>query len=73
MPSIVIGPIKFNSISGGAINFGDSFNISPKNIIKTTSGAAAGGNGDFHFVFSGKSLTNSVDPDVLDQNVTASN
>jgi spore germination protein PF len=73
MPSIVIGPIKFNNVSGGSINFGDSFNISPKNISKSANGAATGGNGDFHFVFSGKSITNSVDPDVVDQNVTASN
>ncbi|PGT88254.1 spore germination protein [Bacillus sp. AFS040349] len=73
MPCIVGGPIKFNSISGGVINFGDSFNISPKNIDKAISGAGGGGVGDFQFVNSGISITIGVDPDVTDQNVTATN
>ncbi|WP_420469238.1 spore germination protein, partial [Bacillus licheniformis] len=34
MPAIV-GPIKINEISGGVVNFGDSFYLSPKSTSKS--------------------------------------
>ncbi|WP_053220393.1 spore germination protein [Virgibacillus senegalensis] len=70
MPSIV-GPIKINSIDGGVINFGDSFYLSPKSTSKVSSGSGSFNTGDFINTNSGLSATNTADPDVADQNVTA--
>jgi spore germination protein PF len=70
MPSIV-GPIKINSVSGGVVNFGDALNNSPKSTSKSVSGSGGGNTGDFIIVNNGISISNSVDPDVKDQNQTA--
>ncbi|WP_077623096.1 spore germination protein [Sediminibacillus massiliensis] len=70
MPSIV-GPIKINGIDGGVINFGDSFYLSPKSTSKTSAGSGCFNTGDFINTNSGFSATNTADPDVSDQNVTA--
>ncbi|MCA0172408.1 MULTISPECIES: spore germination protein [Bacillaceae] len=71
MPSIV-GPVKINS-AGGVVNFGDSFNTTPKSTSKTYTGSGGFNTGDFHIVNNGFSLTNSLDPDVADENITANN
>ncbi|MDA7026038.1 spore germination protein [Bacillus sp. CLL-7-23] len=68
MPAIV-GPIKINTISGGVVNFGDSFYLSPKSSSKSALGSGAGNTGDFLVVNSGLNATNYVDPDVSDQNI----
>jgi spore germination protein PF len=70
MPAIV-GPIKINSVSGGVVNFGDSFYLSPKSASKSISGSGSGNTGDFHIVNNGFSISSGVDPDVNDQNQTA--
>ncbi len=41
MPAIV-GPIYINSISGGVVNVGDSFYLSPKSSSKSALGSGAG-------------------------------
>ncbi|PLR67400.1 MULTISPECIES: spore germination protein [Bacillaceae] len=71
MPSI-LGTININHVSGGVMNFGDSFNISPKNVSKTISGSGGGNSGNLILVSNGISKTNSVDPDVNDQNAAVS-
>lgn len=68
MPAIV-GPIKINEISGGVVNFGDSFYLSPKGSSKSALGSGAGNTGDFLIVNNGINATNYIDPDVSDQNV----
>lgn len=69
MPAIV-GPIKINTVStGGVVNFGDTFYISPKTSSKTASGSGAGNVGDFWVLNNGISATNMIDPDVSDQNI----
>lgn len=68
MPCI-IKKLRIDSISGGVVNFGDSYSISPKSVDKAISGSGGGGVGDFQFVVNGQSITNGVDPEVLDQNV----
>lgn len=70
MPSIV-GPININSISGGVINFGDSFNISPTSSSKTNAGSGAFNTGDFIMTNNGISATNTIDPDFNDQQTTS--
>ncbi|RDW18239.1 hypothetical protein CWR48_11685 [Oceanobacillus arenosus] len=70
MPSIV-GPIKINSVSGGVVNFGDSFYLSPKTNSKTNTGSGSFNTGDFITANNGISSTNPFDPDVNDQNNTA--
>lgn len=73
MPSLVGGPIKFVSVSGGAtVNFGDTGFIAPKTAAKSYSGSGGGLTGDFSTSFTGISNTNTVDPDLIDTN-TASN
>jgi spore germination protein PF len=70
MPSIV-GPIKINSIGGGVVNFGDSFYVAPKSSSKTAAGSGSFNTGDFLITNNGLSSTNPVDPDIADQNTTA--
>jgi len=70
MPAIV-GPIKINEVSGGIVNFGDCFYLSPKSAVKAVSGSGGGNTGDFHIVNNGISITIGVDPDAIDQNQTA--
>ncbi|MFC7063508.1 spore germination protein [Halobacillus seohaensis] len=73
MSCIIVGKLKFNSISGGVINFGDSLYIAPKSVEKAISGSGGGGVGDFQIVSTGMSITNGVDPDITDQNLIANN
>ncbi|WLR42903.1 spore germination protein [Bacillus carboniphilus] len=70
MPTIV-GPAKINSISGGAVNFGDSFYLSPDSATKICSGSGGSQVGDFHITNDCISITNQFDPDIFDQNQTA--
>ncbi|CQR47014.1 putative spore germination protein GerPF [Paraliobacillus sp. PM-2] len=70
MPAIV-GPIKIVSVGGGVINFGDSFYLSPKSASKTAAGAGAFNTGDFINTNSGLNATNTLDPDAVDQVMSA--
>ncbi len=70
MPAIV-GPIKINSIGGGVVNFGDSFYLSPKSSSKTHAGSGSFNTGDFINTNNGVSATNTIDPDVNDQQLAA--
>ncbi|MDX5474136.1 MAG: spore germination protein [Bacillaceae bacterium] len=72
MPAIV-GPVAINSVGGGAINFGDSFYLSPKSASKTNAGAGCFNTGNFIITNNGLSATNTIDPDVNDQNISANN
>ncbi|SDH49485.1 spore germination protein [Alteribacillus bidgolensis] len=67
MPSLVIGPFKFNS-NDGVINFGDSQNISPKDTSKTIDGSGGSNTGDFIQTNNGININNTFDHDVKDQN-----
>lgn len=72
MPSLIGGPIKFVSVSGGAtVNFGDTGFIAPKTASKSYSGAGGGLTGDFAASYTGVSNTNTVDPDVIDTNTNS--
>ncbi|UFU00524.1 spore germination protein [Radiobacillus kanasensis] len=66
MPSAV-GPLKINSVSGGVVNFGDSFYLAPKSTSKTSAGAGGFNTGDFINTNIGWSSTNTNDPDGVDQ------
>ncbi|GLY09261.1 spore germination protein [Bacillus badius] len=66
MPSIVTGPFKVNS-NGGVMNFGDTLNIAPKSILKEVRGAGGSNVGDLTMTNTGISITNSLDPDLVDQ------
>lgn len=68
MPAIT-GPIAINSISGGVVNFGDSFYLSPKSSSKSALASGAGNTGDFLLLNNVVNATNYIDPDVSDQNV----
>jgi spore germination protein PF len=70
MPSI-IGPVKINNVSGGVVNFGDSFYISPKSASKVSAGSGSFNTGDFICTNNGISATNTVDPDFNDQQTVA--
>ncbi|MTH53323.1 spore germination protein [Bacillus mangrovi] len=72
MPAIV-GPIKINTVSGGVVNFGDTFYLSPKSSSKSAAGSGGGNTGDFWVLTNGISATNMIDPDVADQNIVANN
>ncbi|HZH58020.1 MAG TPA: spore germination protein [Metabacillus sp.] len=55
--------VTIESVSGGVVNFGDSYSISPKSVERSTSGSGGGGTGDFQVVINGKSITNSSGQD----------
>ncbi len=59
--------VTIESVSGGVVNFGDSYSISPSSVEKSTSGSGGGGVGDFQLVINGKSITSATDSDALDQ------
>ncbi|MCM3616927.1 spore germination protein [Sutcliffiella horikoshii] len=69
MPSI-IGPVKVTSVSGGIINFGDTFYISPKGTGKASLGSGGANTGNVINTNNGLNATNTIDPDVTDQNVS---
>jgi len=71
MPSIIGGPLKIVSISGGTVNFGDTAIIAPKNSGKSYSGSGGGLTGDFPVAINGISSVNTLDPDVIDSNTTS--
>ncbi|EZP78733.1 spore germination protein gerPA/gerPF [Parageobacillus genomosp. 1] len=71
MPSVV-GPIKINNVSSGAVvQMGDCLYIAPKVASKTNAGSGGFNTGDFILTNNGISLTNSFDPDQFDSNVAA--
>jgi spore germination protein PF len=69
MPSIV-GPVIINSVGGGVVSFGDSFNVSPTSNSKTNAGSGSFNTGDFICTNNGISATNTFDPDLIDQQTT---
>ncbi|MGG6432561.1 spore germination protein [Anoxybacillus sp. D401a] len=69
MPALV-GPIKINLVASGAVmQVGDTLYVSPKVTSKTFAGSGAFNTGNFIIANNGISLTNTLDSDVLDQNV----
>ncbi|WP_147533190.1 spore germination protein [Bacillus marasmi] len=66
MPAFV-GPVQVVNISGGVVQFGDTFLISPKNNSKSYSGSGAGNTGGFIITNNGVNGTNVLDPDLVDQ------
>lgn len=69
MPSLVVGPFKIVSISGGTVNFGDTGFIAPKAASKAYTGSGGSLTGDFPVTISGISNTNTIDVDAIDDNV----
>lgn len=65
MPAVV-GAVNINSNSG-TVNFGDALNISPKQTSKTFSGSGGGNTGNIVNTVNGVSLTNTLDPSIIDQ------
>jgi len=69
MPSIV-GNLKINTVgSGGIVNIGDSFFLSPKSTSKTFAGSGSFITGDFIRSANGISTTNTFEPHAADSNV----
>ncbi|TLS35424.1 spore germination protein [Pseudalkalibacillus caeni] len=71
MPSIILGPVKINSVEGVLVT-GDSFNTSPKSTSKTFAGSGAFNTGDFHTVVNGASNSNTSNPNVTEGNISGS-
>ncbi|HWO95332.1 MAG TPA: spore germination protein [Bacillus sp. (in: firmicutes)] len=66
MPAIV-GPVNIGS-AGGIVTFGDVFYVSPKETSKSAHGSGASNTGNFIITNNGFSATNTLDPDIADQN-----
>ncbi|WP_379970030.1 spore germination protein [Ectobacillus sp. sgz5001026] len=66
MPSFV-GNVVVQS-STGSFNLGDFYNVSPKENAKTYNGSGASNTGFVINTFNGINATNTLDPDVNDQN-----
>lgn len=69
MPSLILGPVNINSNSG-AVNFGDTLNVSPKSTAKAFSGSGGGNTGNYVVTMNGASATNTIDPEVTDLPLT---
>jgi spore germination protein PF len=59
------------SVGGGVVTFGDTFYVSPKSAAKTASGSGSLNTGNFVNTNNGISGTNTLDPDLFDQNIAA--
>ncbi|WP_173916987.1 spore germination protein [Halobacillus sp. Marseille-Q1614] len=70
MPAI-IGPFRINSISGGVVNMGDSFYISPRSTSESVSGSGSNNTGDFICTNSGFSKTKPIEPAVSEGNIVS--
>ncbi|WP_163101661.1 spore germination protein [Peribacillus alkalitolerans] len=66
MPAIV-GPIQVVSISGGNIQFGDTFVVSPKSATKSVAGSGSANTGIFIITNNGISANNILDTNLVDQ------
>lgn len=69
MPAIV-GPIQIFSVSGGEVQFGDTFYVSPKSSHKTISGSGAHNTGPFIINNNFLSASNYIDLNAIDQPIT---
>lgn len=69
MPSIIAGPVIFNS-NEGIIVTGDSFNTSPTSTSKVVAGSGGFNTGYWVQTNNGLSAANNVDPDAVDSNVS---
>ncbi|MCP8968242.1 spore germination protein [Ectobacillus ponti] len=69
MPSFVGSVLVQNS--NGSFNLGDFYNVSPKENAKAFNGSGASNVGLVVSTFNGVNATNTLDPDVADQNQTA--
>lgn len=72
MPAI-IGPVQISNVSGGVVQFGDAFFISPKSASKSSTGAGASNTGIGIFTANGFSVNNVLDTNLIDQPVTGNN
>lgn len=72
MPAIV-GPVQIVNIGGGIVQYGDSFFISPKSASKTTMGSGAGNTAGLVIANNFFSISNYVDPNLVDQPITGNN
>ena len=69
MPAIV-GPIQIFSVSGGEVQFGDTFYVSPKSSSKSISGSGAHNTGPFIINNNFISASNFIDLNAIDQPIT---
>lgn len=69
MPAIV-GPVQVFSVSGGEVQFGDTFYISPKSSSKTIAGSGGQNTGPFVITNNFFSASNYIDCNVIDQPIT---
>jgi spore germination protein PF len=72
MPSI-IGSVKIANVTDGAVNFGDTLNIAPKSVAKSSGGSGSFITGIFNVANNGFNATNTIDPDVVDQPTNQTN
>ncbi|MBS4212195.1 MULTISPECIES: spore germination protein [Neobacillus] len=72
MPAI-IGPVQIVNVSGGIVQFGDTFYISPKSTSKTAAGSGGFNTGGVVIANNGLSGTNVVDTKLLDQPIVGNN
>ncbi len=69
VPSIVVGPIVFNSNEGQVVT-GDAFYISPKSTSKVVAGSGGFNTGQWIVTNNGVSTSSGIDPDAVDSNVS---
>lgn len=68
MPSIIVGPVIFNTNEGQIIT-GDTFYVAPKSTSKVVAGSGAFNTGPGIVTNNGINSTNGLDPDVVDSNI----
>ncbi len=72
MPAIV-GPVQVFNVGGGALQFGDTFIMSPKSASKSIAGSGAGNTGAFILTNNAISINNTLDVNAVDQPILANN
>jgi spore germination protein PF len=74
MGGFIGGPLTINTVGADAVvNFGGALYLSPKNVSSTAAGAGGGHTHVIGITISAPSVTNTFNPDIVDQPVVNDN
>lgn len=74
MPVTIRGPLQIHNVTTfGVVKFGDSLALTPKNVSEASVGSGAINTGGAVIINTGVSVTNYIDPNIIDQSIAGNN
>jgi spore germination protein PF len=74
MPVTIRGPLQIHNVTTFAVvKFGDSLALTPKDAFQTSAGSGAFNTGGGVIINTGVSVTNYIDPNIIDQSIAGNN